>query len=123
MNRYIPLILAGVLLNAAAQVCIKQGMRTIGAFRFSLDNVLPIGSQVLLQPFVLTGVACYGISLVLWLLVLSRVPVSYAYPFLSIGYIVAAAAGRAFFGETLGFYRWGGILVICLGVYLITRSA
>ena len=123
MNRYIPLILAGVLLNAAAQICIKQGMRTIGAFRFSLENVLPIGSQILWQPFVLTGVACYGVSLVVWLMVLSRVDVSYAYPFLSIGYIVAAVAGRAFFGEALGLYRCSGIVVICLGVYLITRSA
>jgi multidrug transporter EmrE-like cation transporter len=66
--------------------------------------------------------ACYAVSIVVWLMVLSRVDVSYAYPLLSVGYIVTAVAGKILFGETLGFDRCTGILVICIGVYLITRS-
>ena len=49
--------------------------------------------------------------------------VSYAYPLLSVGYIVTAVAGKTLFGEALGPVRLAGVLVICLGVYLITRSA
>ena len=123
MNRYLPLILLGVLLNAAAQLLLKQGMRTIGQFAFSLDNILPVGARVALNPFVFAGLLCYVISVVVWLMALSRVEVSYAYPLLSVGYIVTAFAGQFFFQESLGPVRWAGILVICLGVFLITRSA
>lgn len=123
MNRYLPLILLGVFLNASAQLSLKQGMRTVGHFAFSIENIMPIGTKVALNPFVLTGLLCYVVSVIVWLMALSRVDVSYAYPLLSVGYIVTALAGQLFFGETLGPVRWAGILVICLGVYLITRSA
>jgi len=123
MTRYLPLILLGVLLNAMAQLCLKQGMRQVGHFAFTIDNLLPIGFKVALNPFVFAGLTCYVISVVVWLLALSRVDVSYAYPLLSVGYIVTAFAGQFFFGEVLGPTRWTGIVVICIGVYLITRSA
>lgn len=123
MNKYLPLILVGVLLNAAAQIVLKQGMRTIGTFAFSLENLIPIGFKVGTNPFVLLGIGFYGVSVIVWLMVLSRVQVSYAYPMLSIGYIVAALAGKAFFGEPVDLVRWMGIVTICVGVYLITRTA
>jgi multidrug transporter EmrE-like cation transporter len=123
MTRYLPLILLGVLLNATAQLCLKQGMRQVGHFAFSLSNLAPIGFKVALNPFVFAGLVCYVVSVVVWLLALSRVEVSYAYPLLSVGYIVTAFAGQLFFGEALGPMRWAGIIVICLGVYLVTRSA
>ena len=123
MNQYLPLILLGVFLNASAQLSLKQGMRTVGHFAFSIENIMPIGTKVALNPFVLTGLLCYVVSVIVWLMALSRVDVSYAYPLLSVGYIVTALAGQIFFGETLVPVRWAGILVICLGVYLITRSA
>jgi len=123
MNRYLPLILLGVFLNAFAQIALKQGMRGVGHFAFSFENILPIGSRVFLNPFVLTGLFCYVISVLVWLMALSRVDVSYAYPLLSVGYIVAAVAGQIFFNEALTPVRWTGIVVICIGVFLITRSA
>ncbi len=122
MNRYLPLILSGVLLNALAQICLKQGMREIGPFGFTFSDFMPVGFKVAFNPFILMGMVCYIVSIVLWLMVLSRVDVSYAYPLLSVGYIVAALAGKAFFGEALGVERWAGIFVICFGVYLISRS-
>jgi len=123
VNKYIPLILAGVLLNAAAQIVIKKGMMEIGNFEFSVQNILPIGFKVMQCPYIILGILFYIVSLGLWLMVLSRVDVSYAYPMLSVGYIVAALFGKYFFGEPVGLVRWAGIIVICIGVYLITRSA
>jgi len=123
MKKYIPLIILGVLLNAFAQITIKQGMRTIGLFSFSMKNIIPVGIKVALNPFIIAGLFCYAISIVVWLLVLSRVEVTYAYPLLSIGYIVTAIAGYMFFGENMDFTRWSGIFIICIGVYLITRTA
>ncbi len=123
MNRYLPLILAGVLLNAAAQLALKQGMRAIGRFSFSSLTALGgAGLAAAENPFVLAGLLCYVVSVVIWLLVLSRVEVSFAYPLLSIGYIVAALGGRYFFGEAMSLTRWSGIAVICFGVWLITRT-
>ena len=123
MNRYIPLILTGVLLNAVAQLCIKQGMRIIGRFDFALEQIIPVGLKTAVNPYIFSGLVCYVVSVVVWIMVLSRVDVSYAYPLLSIGYIVTAVVARIFFGEALGFNRCAGIFVICIGVYLITRSA
>jgi multidrug transporter EmrE-like cation transporter len=122
MNRYLPLIIFGVLLNAAAQLALKQGMRQIGYFSFRLENCGRILLAVAGSPYILAGLACYVISVGVWLLVLSRVEVSYAYPLLSIGYVVTAFAGRLFFHESIDLSRWTGIVVICLGVWLVTRS-
>lgn len=123
MNKYLPLILAGVMLNAMAQLTLKQGMRSIGHFNFSLESLLRMSLTIGLNPFVLAGLVCYVISVVIWLLVLSRVEVSYAYPLLSVGYIVTALAGWLLFNESMSLVRWSGIAIICCGVWLITRTA
>jgi multidrug transporter EmrE-like cation transporter len=72
--------------------------------------------------FILLGFLCYALSISLWLLVLSRVDVSFAYPFLSVGFIVTTVIGYLAFNENLSGYRILGILVICLGVIFISKS-
>jgi multidrug transporter EmrE-like cation transporter len=119
---YLPLIMLGVMLNAAAQLFLKEGMRRIGHFEFVWANLVPIGFMVAGNFFVLAGLACYVVSVGVWLLVLSRVEVSFAYPLLSVGYIVNAVAGYYLFQENLSLTRITGILIICVGVYFITRS-
>lgn len=119
---YMPLILLGVLLNAAAQLLLKEGMRRIGFFEFAWSNALPIGLQVAANPFVVAGIFLYVVSVGVWILVLSRVEVSFAYPMLSVGYIVNALAAYYLFQENLSPTRIAGILIIIAGVYLITRS-
>jgi len=119
---YLPLIMLGVLLNAAAQLFLKEGMRRIGHFDFIWANALPITLQVAGNIFILGGLLCYVVSVAVWLLVLSRVEVSFAYPLLSVGYIVNAVAGYYLFQENLSFMRISGILIICVGVFLVTKS-
>ena len=116
------LVLAGVLLNAAAQLLLKAGTNRIGEFAFSMANVLPVGSKVATSPFILAGLACYAVSVVVWILALSRVPVSVAYPMLSIGYIVNAFAAWMLFGESLAVQKLVGIGFIVVGVFLVARS-
>ncbi len=120
--RYLPIILFSVMLNAAAQLVLKEGMRRIGYFAFDWANVVPIGLRIVFNPFVFGGLVIYVVSFVTWLLVLSRVQVSFAYPMLSLGYIMNAVAGYYLFQETLSPVRIAGIFVIVLGTYLITRS-
>jgi multidrug transporter EmrE-like cation transporter len=117
------LILTGVFLNAIAQLCLKQGMNTVGEFSFVWENAWPIALRVMSSPAVIFGLVCYVLSVVFWLLVLSRVDVSYAYPMLSIGYIVNAIGAYFLFDENLSVMRILAILVIMLGVFLLTKSA
>jgi len=116
------LVLSGVLLNAAAQLLLKAGTNAIGHFDFSVANALPIGLKVAAQPFILGGLACYAVSVVVWILALSRVEVSVAYPMLSIGYVVNAVAAYLLFGEAVTVQRLVGIGIIVVGVYIVARS-
>ena len=116
------LLLTGVLLNTAAQLFLKAGTLRVGEFAFSVENIVPIGWKLATQPFIVAGVGCYVISLVVWILGLSRVPVSIAYPMLSIGYIVSAIAAWYLFGESLTAQKIVGIGFIVIGVYLVATS-
>ena len=116
------LILFGVLLNTGAQLLLKTGMSQIGQFEFSLVNVLPITLKVAGNIPIMIGLMSYVVSVVVWLLVLSRVQVSYAYPMLSLGYVVNAFAAYYLFGEPLSALRVMGIFIIIGGVYLVASG-
>jgi len=116
------LVLTGVLLNAAAQLLLKAGTNTIGHFAFSRENILPVGWQLATEPHIFGGLTCYVISVVVWIMALSRVEVSIAYPMLSIGYVVNAAAAWWLFGEAVSLTRLAGIGIIIVGVYIVARS-
>lgn len=117
------LILFGVLLNAGAQLLLKAGMSQIGHFEFRFENIIPIGVKVIANPPILAGLCAYVVSVAVWLLVLSRVQVSFAYPMLSIGYIVNAVAAYYLFGEDLSLLQIVGIFIIISGVYLVSQGA
>src|SRR5438552_10351054 len=114
--------MAGVLLNAAAQLALKAGTNRIGEFAFALDNIVPIGARLASSPYILAGVGCYVVSLVVWILGLSRVPVSIAYPMLSVGYVLNAVAAWYLFGESLTAQKLIGIAFIVAGMFLVARS-
>lgn len=116
------LILTGVLLNAVAQLLLKAGTNALGVITPTMANTLPLAGAIATNPHFIGGFACYGISVLVWILALSRVPVSIAYPMLSIGYVVNAVAAWQLFGETLNSGRWIGIGFILIGVYLLARS-
>ncbi len=121
--QYLPLILCAVLLNTAAQILIKMGMTSIGHFEFNTQNIVPIFVKMLQTPPILGGVFLYVFSLGAWLLTLSRVDVSLAYPMTSLGYVFTAVVGYYILQENMNLTRVFGILVIMIGVYLVTRSA
>jgi multidrug transporter EmrE-like cation transporter len=116
------LILTGVLLNAGAQLLLKAGVTPLGALSPSLAELPALFWRVLSQWPILAGLACYGVSVGVWIIGLSRVEVSLAYPLLSLGYVVNAVLAWWLFGEVLSATRWGGIVLILAGVWLISRS-
>jgi len=116
------LLMLGVILNASAQLLLKAGTNAVGHFEFTVANILPVGTRIALEPHILGGMLCYVVSLGVWIMGLSRVPVSIAYPMLSVGYVVNALAAWHLFGESLTAQKLVGIGFIIAGVFLVTRS-
>jgi drug/metabolite transporter (DMT)-like permease len=116
-------IITGVLLNAAAQLFLKAGTNAIGgAIHLTPGNAIETFIKVVTQLPILAGLACYGISLVVWIIGLSRTEVTLAYPMLSLGYVVGAIGAWMFLGEVVSPQRMLAIGVIMLGVILLART-
>ena len=112
-------VITSVFLGVTGQLLMKKGMTVVGELSFfPFSNIL----HALLNPYVLSGFSCYGISSILWLVAISRLPLSNAYPVLSAGYVLVVFASYFFFNEPLGLLKILGIILICAGVILIGRS-
>jgi drug/metabolite transporter (DMT)-like permease len=116
------LILMDVILNVTGQLSLKYGMTKIGNFSVSLATLPPVFLKAATNLFVFFGLVCYGLGFLVWLIVLSKAEVSYAYPLISLGYVFTAILARILLGEAVGVTRMLGICVTCLGVFLIARS-
>lgn len=110
----IPLIVLGVLLNAGAQIFLKKGLQAAGGLNLSPGALVAL----FLQPGILAGLACYAVSVVVWLGALSLVEVNYAYPFLALGFVANALMAQWFLGEHVPGMRWLALAIIVAGVAL-----
>jgi multidrug transporter EmrE-like cation transporter len=118
------LLLGGVALNAAAQLLLKAATRTSGILVSDSGELSWNAVAQLARAYPLwIGLSFYGVSVVLWLGALSRVPVSVAYPMLSAGYVVNAIAAAFLFGEALSVPKVTGIFLIIAGVVVLARAA
>lgn len=117
------LIITGVLLNAAAQLMLKAGADRVGPIALDGPSLLGAARALAISLPIAGGILCYAVSVVVWIVALSRVEVSVAYPMLSIGYVVNALGAWILFGEALTVTRLAGILVIMLGIWILAGSA
>lgn len=115
-------ILTGILLNATAQLLLKKGTNAVGAIHLTAENWFSIGVQLATQLPIIGGLTCYVVSVLVWIIGLSRVDVTIAYPLLSIGYIVNAVGAWYFLGEVMSLQRMLAIGVIIIGVALLVKS-
>lgn len=120
--KYIPFILFTVLTNAAAQLLLKQGMLSLGPITMSADTAIQRLFQIVFNPWVFAGLATFVISMASHLYVLSKVDLSFAYPFLSLAYVAVAILAWLLFKEELGAMKIAGIAFICVGTVLIAQS-
>lgn len=112
-----PLILLNILLSVVGQTMTKIGISKIGSF-----TSMPIRYFILrafLSPLVLAGLFLYLISAIVWFMVLSKVDLSVAYPTLSLGYILIVIISYFYLGESMTFFKLSGVILICLGVYML----
>jgi len=115
------IICSGVLLNALAQLGLKAATRVTGPLQLSAGGWKQL-SEILTVPALWWALVAYGLSVVIWLFGLSRVPVGQAYPLLSLGYLINIALAWWLIGEVPNPQRLVGVGVIMLGVVLVARS-
>ncbi|MEQ1525414.1 MAG: EamA family transporter [Gallionella sp.] len=116
------LIFTGVMLNATAQILMKAGTNAIGYFDFNMENIVPIGWKLATEWHIVAALFCYALSVMIWILALSRVPVSIAFPMLSMAYVVNAVAAWYLLDEGFNPTKLIGMGVIILGVIIISRA-
>ena len=116
------ILFCGVLLNALAQLGLKAATRVTGPLIATDSGVLRRGLELLAVPSLWYALCAYGLSVIVWVVGLSRVPVSQAYPLLSLGYVINIGLAWWLLGEVPNAQRVGGIAIIVVGVVLVSRS-
>ena len=120
MKDYV-LLIFNVLLTVFGQILLKQGVSTVGRIG-GFRELIPKLTQVIFNPYVLGGISIYGFTTFVWLVILSRVKLSIAYPMLSLGYVLAIPFSWLFFKESIPKVRIIGAIIICIGVYLVAQG-
>lgn len=115
-------ILTSILLGVVGQLLFKRGALHLGKIEFQIQQSLVIATRMLTSLPLLLGLACYAGSTFFWIIALSKVDLSYAYPMLSIGYVLVFFLSWWLFGEVVGPIRLLGAGFVCAGVYLISIS-
>ena len=116
-----PLLLA-TLLGVAGQLILKYGMSQMGTLQLEATAVPAIILKMATSPYVIGGLFVYGIGTFFWLIVLNRVPLSFSYPFISLGIVLGLVSAWGIFHENIPPVRWVGMLVVCVGVFIVARS-
>jgi drug/metabolite transporter (DMT)-like permease len=122
MNVAIAYILVAVVGSAAGQLLLKKGMSSMGPLTISADQIFNVLWRIGTNPYVIVGLFIYVCGTVFWLAALSRVDLSFAYPFASLSYIAMIVGGWLLFSEKVDAWRIVGSLVIMTGVILISQS-
>ena len=117
------LLMVAMSLTVTGELLLKHGMNNHGELNVSGATLLPTAIKLFTNPFVLGGFVFVFSGALFWLAVLSRWDLAFAYPLLSISYIIGMVAAVIFLGERVSLTRVLGVLVIVVGVYLITRDA
>ena len=103
-------LLIAVLLGSAGQLLFKLGAKNLGA------GILSMIISFITNIYLFLGVLCYGISTLIYVNVLQKMPLSLAYPFISISYVFVLLLSYLFLGENLNAYKIIGVSFIVLGV-------
>ncbi len=120
-NSAIIFIITAVTIGALSQLLLKKGLNLLGNLDFSA-GLIAVYSRIFCSTWIVGGLVAYGISLFFWLYALSKVDLSFAYPFLAFSYVLVLLLSWIFLGENIPTIRIIGVVVICAGVYLVAQS-
>lgn len=110
MTYFIALI--SIILGSAAQYLFKLGVSQTEALSIKLIK----------NTYLWGGIGCYGVSLLLWFYVLSKMELSKAYPLVGLGYVFTLLIGHFLLSENINIYRIVGVVLIVCGVFFVSRS-
>lgn len=116
------LIAAAILIAVVCELLLKNEMNKFGILRLELSTIPQTLLRLLTNPVVLCGLMLYGVTAFLWLAVLSRVDLSYAYPMWALSYVVVTLAARFVLQEPVSAWRYVGLTLVCLGVVVMART-
>lgn len=123
MGSSLLLVIISILCGVSGQLTLKMGMTQVGPIGGGAPGeLLGVALRVLATPLVVAGLGFYALGAVTWLTVLSRVPLSLAYPTLALSYAIVPAMAWLLLGESVSYQRWLGVAAICLGVLFVARS-
>jgi drug/metabolite transporter (DMT)-like permease len=124
MNRTLTILLAllCVSITTSAQIALKVGVSGLRMQQTLAGGPVAFLIRAAVTPTVILGLALYGLSVSLWLIVLAKSDVSYAYPFVGLGFVFTAVYAAMVLHEPMGFWRVSGIVLIVLGVGFVSRS-
>lgn len=117
------LILVSIAFAAGGQFVLKRGANQLGAIgQEAAGHVVGTVWHAATNPWIVGGLGLYALGAVAWIVVLTRVPLSWAYPILALNNIVILLISIVFLHEQVSAIRWGGVLLIIAGVYMVSRS-
>jgi drug/metabolite transporter (DMT)-like permease len=123
MNSTLPLVFFSAFCAVGGQLLIKAGTGPVGALGAdALANPLAALLRIVSSPMLIAGLGCYVAGAASWIVVLSRLPLSLAYPIVAVSYAITPIMAWLLFGESVPAIRWAGIGAICLGIILVSRS-
>ena len=122
MNIALLYVLVAVIGGALGQVLLKTGMSSLGPVTLAAGTLPSTLMRMASSPFVVVGLGFYAMSALFWLAALSRLDLSYVYPFASLGYVLMLIVSWTVLNEQASVLRVAGTVVIGLGVYLVSRS-
>ena len=121
MNNYIAILIL-VCTAVLAQTCLKLGMKKLGKVgKIELKRIIPLSVMMFTNPFVLVGAGLYGVGSFLWLVLLSRLDLSFLYPFGALEYILIFLASRFVLGEKVKRARVFGVVFILVGIFILAK--
>ncbi|MDY6845470.1 MAG: EamA family transporter [Thermodesulfobacteriota bacterium] len=113
------LALSASLITTVGQLVLKIGMNKLGPINSLMNNPINLLQVMIINPFTLTALFLYANGFIVWSIVLSKLDLSYAYPFLALAYILVPVSSWIILGEHIPMMRWVGILIICAGLIIV----
>lgn len=123
MLKTILIVLMQVVAMTAGDLLLSKGMKQVGDIAVLSPTILFVKMSLTIRNvWIITGVACLAISLLLWLAVLSRAPLSLAVPMTATAYVLNALAAKYLLLETVSALRWTATGIIAVGVLMLMKS-
>jgi drug/metabolite transporter (DMT)-like permease len=122
MRTSLLLIFTSIFMGVIGQILLKTGMSKIGYISIKYSDIIQNVLKAFVSPYILVGILSYLLSMILWLIILSRVELSFAYPMVSAGYVFVIVLSYFILHENISLLRLIGAIMISVGILFIAKG-